>query len=233
MTSIIINQRFCGPPNSGNGGYTAGLIAANLPFSPEITLRVPPPLDKPMKLINKGETATLMDGDTLVAQAKVTDFQLNVLKSVSLEEAEKATITSNAYQLSPLQTCFVCGSKRDKGDGMRIHPGSIGKNKVAAPWVPFVSLGDENGVVSEEFIWSALDCPGAWAIQDESQLFLLGRMASKLVKPIKVAEKYIVMGWVIESEGRKTWTGTAIYEEDGTVCAYAKGTWIAIKNKLI
>lgn len=232
MRSIIINQRFCGPPNSGNGGYTAGIIAANLPYMPEVTLRVPPPLDTPMYLIQKGKTAVLMNGDTLVAEAKVTDLQLTVLKPVTYEEAAQATITSNAYQFSPLQTCFVCGSKREKGDGLRIHPGDIGKNKVAAPWVPFASLGDENGVVKEEFIWSALDCPGAWAIQDESQLYLLGRMASKIVQPIKVEEKYIVMGWVIKSEGRKTWTGTAIYEEKGAVCAYAEGLWIAIRKTL-
>ncbi len=230
MNSITINQRFCGPPNSGNGGYTAGIIAANLPFSPEVTLRVPPPLDKAMQLIQEGQTARLMDGTVLVAEAKVTDLQLTILDPISLEAAEKATVTSNAYQLSPLQTCFVCGSKREKGDGMSIHPGDIGKNKVAAPWVPFEDLGDENGIVKEVFIWSALDCPGAWAIQDESQLYLLGRMASKLVNPIKVGESYIVMGWVIESEGRKTWTGTAIYEANGTVCAYAKGTWIAINK---
>lgn len=232
MHSIIINQRFCGPPNSGNGGYTAGIIAANLPFSPEITLRVPPPLDQPLQLFQEGKTARLMNGDTLVAEAKVTDLQLTILPSVTYEAAEQATTTSNAYQLSPLQTCFVCGSKREKGDGMRIHPGDVGKNKVAAPWVPYVSLGDENGVVREEYIWSALDCPGAWAIQDESQLYLLGRMAAKIEKSIKVEEKYIVMGWVIKSEGRKTWTGTAIYEENGTVCAYAEGLWIAIKKTL-
>ena len=28
--SLVIAPRFCGPPNIGNGGYTAGLIAAYL-----------------------------------------------------------------------------------------------------------------------------------------------------------------------------------------------------------
>ncbi|MEM1119876.1 MAG: hypothetical protein AAGJ18_05470 [Bacteroidota bacterium] len=230
MTSITINQRFCGPPNSGNGGYTAGIIATNLPFNPEITLRVPPPLNTPLQLIAETTTASLMDNTTLVAEAKVTDLQLTVPKSITYEEAKTAVVSANAHQLSPLQTCFVCGSKRAEGDGLRIHSGSIGKNKVAAPWTPFTELGNEKGHVKTEFIWSALDCPGAWAIQDESQLFLLGRMAAKVVQPIRVKEKHVIMGWVIGQEGRKTWTGTAIYTEVGEVCAYAKGTWIAVKS---
>lgn len=229
-TSIIIKKRFCGPPNSGNGGYTAGLIAAQLPFSPEVTLRAPPPLDKPMQLVQEKGRTLLMDGDLMVAEAKVNDFQLTIPESVSYEKAQAAEKGANAYLFSALPTCFVCGAMRAKKDGLRIQPGNIGKQKVAATWIPFEELGTENGNVKKEFIWSALDCPGAWAIQDESQLYLLGRMAIQEVKPIKVKEKHIVMGWVIGSEGRKTWSGTAIYDEEGAVCAIAKATWIAIKK---
>ena len=44
MTSITIDKRYCGPPNSGNGGYVCGLLANHIGASAEITLRVPPPL---------------------------------------------------------------------------------------------------------------------------------------------------------------------------------------------
>ena len=53
MTSITISKRFCGPPNSGNGGYAAGKIAEQLSFTPEITLKAPVPLEQPMNLIKK------------------------------------------------------------------------------------------------------------------------------------------------------------------------------------
>lgn len=230
MISITINKRFNGPPNSGNGGYTAGIIAANLPFSSEITLRLPPPLDQPMNLLIKEKSATLFNGNTLIAEAKVTDLQLNILPAISFEQANKAGIAANVYESSPFQKCFVCGANRPEGDGLNIRSRTIGHQKVAAPWIPYASLGAENGIVEEAFIWAALDCPGAWAIQDETQFYLLGRMATKIVQPIMVEKKYVIMGWVMETQGRKTWTGTAIYDEQGTVCAYAKGTWISVKQ---
>ena len=229
MTSITINKRFCGPPNSGNGGYTAGIIAEQLPFSPEITLRAPPPLDHSMNLLIKEHTAQLLDGDTLIAEAKVADFQLNVIPPISFSAAKNATVAANAYADSPFQTCFVCGLHRAEGDGLRIRSGNIGHQKVAAPWIPYADLGNDNQIVKEAFIWSALDCPGAWAMQDTEQFYLLGRMAIKIEQSVIVGKKYVIMGWVIAKEGRKTWTGTAIYDEQGQVCAYAKGTWISIK----
>lgn len=229
MLPIIINKRFCGPPNSGNGGYTAGIIAANLPFSPEITLRAPPPLDQPMQLLLKETTATLLDGDTLIAEAKVTDFQLDLIEPISFEEVPKTTIAPTVYESSPFQQCFVCGANRAEGDGLNIRSKTIGTQKVAATWIPFADLGDEKGRVKDLFIWSVLDCPGAWAIQDSTNFYLLGRMATKIITPVLVGKKYVIMGWVIATERRKTWTGTAIYDEKGSVCAYAKGTWILVK----
>ena len=60
MTSIIINRRYCGPPNSGNGGYVCGRLARHISGGAEITLRSPPPLDKikPVQ-IDPAKTAVL------------------------------------------------------------------------------------------------------------------------------------------------------------------------------
>jgi hypothetical protein len=46
MQSITIDRRFCGPPNSGNGGYVCRLLAAHIDGGAKITLRVPPPLEQ-------------------------------------------------------------------------------------------------------------------------------------------------------------------------------------------
>jgi hypothetical protein len=48
MAPLVIAPRFCGPPDSGNGGYVCGLIAGRLDGQAEITLRAPPPLATPM-----------------------------------------------------------------------------------------------------------------------------------------------------------------------------------------
>lgn len=228
---LTIAKRFCGPPNSGNGGYTAGLIAANVPFFPEVTLRLPPPLDTAMLLDYNEKNATLQLDGQLVAEAKVVDFQLSTPKAISYSAAVKASEGIKHFQQTALPTCFVCGSARAKGDGLKLHPGAVNKTTVAAPWIPFAELGDDKEVIKTEYIWSVLDCPGAWAVQDESEMFLLGRMAAKEIIPIKVGQKYIVQGWVIGREGRKIWSGTAIYNEDGQVCAKAKATWIILKSQ--
>jgi len=226
---LQIAKRFNGPPNSGNGGYTAGLMASKLAFDAEITLRSPPPLAQVMQLHIQTESAALMYKDVLVADAKVIDFQLTIPPAVTWAEAETAALQPQTFDTTIFSSCFVCGSARKK-DGLSICPGAVGPQQVAGPWIPHEDLGDENGQVKTAFIWSALDCPGAWAMQDSTKLVLLGRMATKVIRSIKINQSYIVMGWVIKEDGRKTYTGTAIYDNLGEVHAFAKATWISVKQ---
>ena len=44
--SVIIPSRFNGPPDSGNGGYSCGVLAAFIDGPARVRLHVPPPLDK-------------------------------------------------------------------------------------------------------------------------------------------------------------------------------------------
>jgi hypothetical protein len=62
--SLVIMSRFCGPPDSGNGGYVCGLIAGYLDGPAEVTLRKPPPLETPLNLEPDG------DGSVRVATDK-------------------------------------------------------------------------------------------------------------------------------------------------------------------
>jgi hypothetical protein len=49
--TLTIEGRFNGPEGSGNGGYTCGLLARELDGEAEVTLRRPPPLDRPLVLV--------------------------------------------------------------------------------------------------------------------------------------------------------------------------------------
>ena len=49
------------------------------------------------------------------------------------------------------------------------------------------------------------------------------------MEKVKVGEPHIVIGWPISEEGRKFFTGTAIFTKEGKLCAAAKATWIALK----
>ena len=51
---VIIPTRFCGPPDRGNGGITAGLLAAHIDGAAEVTLRRPSPLTTAMQVRSSG-----------------------------------------------------------------------------------------------------------------------------------------------------------------------------------
>ncbi len=227
--SILIDKAFCGPPESGNGGYACGSIAANLDFPVQVTLRKPPPLNTKMDLIINGQKAQLMHGEILIAEAQKANFELDLPQATPWKKAVAATKNYKGHVHSPFPTCFVCGSDRKHGDGLKIHPGKVAKDTAVAAWIPHELFGNNQGILQTEYIWAAMDCPGAWAFIEKDQVCVLGQMAAKSFAPVKTGEKYIVMGWVIAKEGRKTWSGTAIFDENGTTCAYAKSTWIEIK----
>ena len=68
--TVIIEQRFNGPPNSGNGGYVCGVLARYLDGTAAVRLKVPPPLDTELRIGRVGDGAVLRDGETVVAEAR-------------------------------------------------------------------------------------------------------------------------------------------------------------------
>ena len=55
-------------------------------------------------------------------------------------------------------------------------------------------------------------------------------MAAKIVAPVPVAGSYIAGGWPIGRDGRKLYSGTALWAEDGTLHGFARQTWIAMRG---
>ena len=129
MTSIIIDKRYCGPPNSGNGGYVCGRLARHIPGGAEVTLRAPPPLDKPLDVVATDDGLwELRDGATVVATGRPARVELARLETASFDEARAAELlTPIKPHEHPLPTCFVCGPARAKGDGLRIFAGPLGR----------------------------------------------------------------------------------------------------------
>src|SRR5439155_15178742 len=91
---IVIDRRFCGPPDSGNGGYTCGLVAARVDGPAEVTLRLPPPLETPLTVApGDGGSVRVLDGDALVAEGvRRDDEQLggDVPETVRLRHAARS-----------------------------------------------------------------------------------------------------------------------------------------------
>jgi hypothetical protein len=241
MTPIIIDKRFCGPPNSGNGGYVCGQLARHIPGAAEVTLRAPPPLDKPLDAVAMdGGTWELRDGATILATARPASVELARLEKASFEAACAAELlTPIKPHEHPLPTCFVCGPARAKGDGLRIFAGPLGRQAqsalLAASWTPDPNLAAEDGLVASEFLWSALDCPTGYACNYNQQSgssdwapILLGRMSARIEARPRPGERCVITAWPTGHDGRKRTAEAAAHDEGGKLLAVAKTTWIAV-----
>jgi acyl-CoA thioesterase FadM len=103
---------------------------------------------------------------------------------------------------------------------------------VAAPWLPADSLAGDDGKVAVEFLWAALDCPGYFAVSGGRRTMVLGEMQAHVDRSVHLGEPCTVIGWRIGTEGRRHFAGTAVFDEDGELCARARATWVEIHSPL-
>jgi hypothetical protein len=251
MSAVLtIPARFCGPPVSGNGGYTAGSLADLVPVTRpgqavEVTLRQPPPLDVGMRVSHlSGDDPTNMSGAPVtvlsmggarIAEARASDLSPEPVESVSMGSATEAMGRFPGLVSHPFPTCFSCGPDRAEGDGLRIFPGFVGAGRMASLWVPDKDLAESSdrfyeGIqrVGPGVAWAALDCVGGWAGDMEKRLMVLGRMTAQLDALPVVGEPHVVVGSALGSEGRKTFTASTLYDSDGRIVARAQHVWISV-----
>ena len=235
---ITIDRRFCGPPSSGNGGYSCGRLAAFIDGPAEVTLRAPPPLATPLRVERDGDTVCLLNGAQRVGEARpAPDFALEIPAPPPWAEAEAAARRYNGLRHHAYDTCFVCGPAARQG--LHIYTGPWKQGMVAGTWTPDASLADEGGWVRPEFLWAAIDCPGSWSVigrddpdapvKDVPSTVLLGRLTGRIERRLRAGEPCTVLGWFLGAQGRKFDVGTAIHTREGALVASSKGTWIALK----
>jgi hypothetical protein len=227
LTSLTVDTRFRGPPASGNGGYVCGLIAATLRTDLRVRLVAPIPLEVPLEVAAEGEGAWLVSAPQgPVARAVAERLELEVPAAPDYVRAVWASQHYAGFREHAFPECFVCGPLRRRGDGLRIFPGMLDSGLVAAPWLPADALDGGDGKVAVEFHWAALDCPGYFAVSGGRRMMLLGEMQAHVDRRVHVGESCTVIGWRIGAAGRRHEAGTAIFDEDGELCARARATWI-------
>jgi hypothetical protein len=229
--TVVIDRRFQGPPDSGHGGYTCGLLAREIPGAAAVSLHLPPPLDRQLTLERVGDGRVLLrDGEQIVADARPATLELDPPPAVALSDAQTAASRSE-FARHPFPTCFGCGPEREQGDGLRLFPGPVdGRNVIACPWHPDASLADENGRVRTEFVWSALDCPTGWSCELADFPVVLARLIGQIDRPLHTGEELIITAWRVGRDGRKQHSACAIWAGDGELLARSQALWIELTD---
>lgn len=227
----VIGSRFNGPPSSGNGGYSCGVVAEGIDGIAQVRLRVPPPLDRALSLESDGRSSVLRDGDLVVGEAVAAELDLAVPGFPGWDAAEEAAKGYVGFDDHPFPTCFVCGPERAVGDGLRIFAGSVDGHLYAAPWIPHESLATEDGAIGRRYVWAALDCPSFFS-NPGAPPALLAQLTAEISRVPEVGEPIVAIAWPIETEGRKHHAGSALATADGELIGRARALWIEPRDGL-
>jgi len=228
MTTLFIAPRFRGPATSANGGYFAGLVASLASRTVSVRLLTPPPLSTEFTIRELGDgVLQVLHGEEPVGEARPGALALEARPAPDYLEAVEASRRYAGFRHHRFPSCFVCGTARARGDGLRIFAGPIPeRDVVAAPWVPDASLDGGDGKVRAEFMSAALDCPGYYAVAPDDRMMLLAEFTAHVDRRVHVGESCTLIGWQIGVSGRKREAGTAIFDGKGELCGKARALWI-------
>ncbi|MEU3020641.1 hypothetical protein ABZ635_25000 [Nocardiopsis sp. NPDC007018] len=255
--TLTVPAAYNGPDGSGNGGYSAGLLAARLtgPGGPtvQVTLRSPPPLDRSLLVEDApGGDLLLVDPASTdpasadrarpVAEAVVADpLDPDLIPGgpVGADEAREARQRYGGLVEHPFPRCYSCGPERAEGDGLRLFAGSVRPgggpdgvgNTVACPWHVRPETDGGDGTAALAQVWAALDCPGGWSSDVVGRPIVLGRITARVLAAPAVGSTAVVMGHLESVDGRKVHTLSALHDGDGRPLAVARATWIAIRTR--
>jgi hypothetical protein len=228
MNTLTIATRFRGPPESANGGYFAGSLAVLAARTVTVRLLKPPRLDTEFAVDELADgTWRVLDGGDAIAEARPAALDLEVKSVPDYLEAVEASRHYAGFRYHRFPSCFVCGTHRVRGDGLRIFAGPIAeRGVVAAPWVPDTALDAGDGKVRAEFMSAALDCPGYYAVAPDDRMMLLAEFTAHADRRVRIGESCTVIGWQIAASGRKHEAGTALFDGKGDLVGRARALWI-------
>lgn len=246
--TFVIARRFRGPHDetgaTANGGYFCGRVAAAVPgpVAVEIRARAGVPLDRPLALRARDGVLEVHDGPAAIARTsteRLPAVRVPVPPSldVALEVSSRfeAALAAGAIPHT-FPECFVCGHRRAPGDGMRLFAGPLSGDGAAsrgtrvAGWRPDPTLLDADGRLRDEFVWSALDCPGGWALSGAGNT---GTLQVEIRQPVDGRRPLIVMGWSepgpaeARPGSRRRYAGTAMFDARGRLLAVGAAIWVA------
>lgn len=232
---FTIDARHNGPPASGHGGITSGLLAASVDSDRGVVVRLhsPVPLDTPLQVLAADDGAMqARAADTLVATARPAEQTLTVGSFPDLGPddiaAAEAGWVADRQRWNPFPTCFGCGTARL--DGWRLSPGLVpGSDVHATSWTARFDGGADPGWAA----WGVLDCTQVGPVieaTDRSGALLTGELALRPIAAVQDGVRYVALSRLRGRSGRKVFTEGALLDPDGQTVAVAHATWFTVDS---
>lgn len=224
--TLVVPARFNGPPQSANGGWVAGAVAAVVRpgLAVQVALLGSPPLDTELDLADTEQGVELRHDDRVLVRAAATDDVTVPVPAVDAEIATAARTRFLEFGATPFTTCFVCGTAR--ADGLRVFPGPV----VAGDWTHVAAT-----VVTTEFAtapelpWAVLDCPSGFAAGLTTNPALLASYTVRVVDDVEAGETCVLVALddgPRGASGRAHAARSALYGDDGRLIAHADAIWV-------
>lgn len=240
--NTILQARFCGPPKTGNGGFTAGMLveAADVGAA-EVRLLKPVPVESALVIESEnGNRGTMYDAarTALATLTRIEQFPDYKLPEVpDLFKVKEIAAGYPGFTTHPFPTCFVCGPKRHQADGMRIFVGPAPEqpgfeNLMMGHWLPDETVGRADGFVRDAATWGALDCPGGFAaVMDQPRLIVLSKISARVLQRPRVGEDCTVVSWRLQKMSRAFKVMTSVFNsQTKQPLAIAESLWLAPRN---
>lgn len=226
---LVVDRRFNGPPASGQGGWSAGLLAEQLGGDAvAVDLRLPPPLRRCLVVERQDGALVALDGDAVVMRARPAELEVTPPAPVGVAAA-RAT-TSPWGHRHPFPTCFGCGPDRERDDGLRLFAGRARDDGTyAVSWTPSAEFGDP---APRRLVWAALDCPTAAPLVDPppEQPMVLARLAIEQRGCVRAGVEHVIGSWTVSVDGRKRRSAGVLWTAEGEVLAVAEALWIELQG---
>lgn len=228
MPELVIPAGLNGPPDSANGGIAAGRLAAFVPrgWPVTVTLRLPPPLGQHLDVEPSGRGMGLFHSGKLVAVAEPADVLIDPVPPVSFEAAADSATRFEGFRDHPFPTCVGCGV--DRTDGLACYAGPVDPADSSYVATPFGRRPEHPGDLA--LTWAALDCAGGWSIGLAGRRAVLGRMTALITEVPEVGEPCVVVARCDRWDGRKAYSRSTGYGQDGRVLGVTTATWIELRS---
>jgi hypothetical protein len=240
MIEVRVSDTYEGIGGIAHGGYLAGLLADHMEGPARVVLRRPPLLDQTL-IIDDGAsengdgTLRLRDaeGAVIMEAAPAEALRSTTLPTITLDEARARPDALATYE-HPYPNCFVCGTARPDGLGVRCSSPD-GAHVVAGVWMPSGPLLSGHDTVPRPLLWAVADCLTAWTFADRwaDPLWwpaVTGQIAMSVTHDVPVGDPSVLVARLTGREGRRIILDAGIASTNGTVFAHGEAIWVSVPD---